>query len=60
VLVHLGRGETSRALDWLEKAWDERDPWLAFLKIDPAFDVVRAEPRFVDLAERIEARRTGS
>ncbi|MCL7965642.1 MAG: tetratricopeptide repeat protein [marine benthic group bacterium] len=60
VLVHLGRGETSRALDWLEKAWDERDPWLAFLKIDPAFDAVRAEPRFVDLAERIEARRTGS
>jgi len=55
VLVHLGRGETSRALDGLEKARDERDPWLAFLNIDPAFDALRTEPRFVDLAERIKA-----
>ncbi len=60
VLVHLGRGDTTMALDGLDRAWDERDPWLAFLKIDPAFDPLRAEPRFVDLADRIEARRTGS
>jgi TolB-like protein len=52
VLVHLGRGETHRALDWLERACDERDPWLAFLKIDPAFDALRAEPRFVELGAR--------
>jgi len=59
VLVHLGRGETSRALEWLERAYDERDPWLGFLNIDPAFEPLRAEPRFVSLAERVESRRAG-
>lgn len=58
-LVHLGRGESSRALDWLERAYDERDPWLPFLKIDPAWDPLRAEPRFVHLAERIEGSPAG-
>lgn len=46
VLVHVGRGEIGRALDGLERARMERDPWLPFLKIDPAFDALRAEPRF--------------
>ena len=59
VLVHLGRGETSRALEWLERAYDERDPWLGFLNIDPAFEPLRVEPRFVALAERNESRRAG-
>lgn len=56
VLVHMGRGELSQALDWLERAYEERDPWLAALKIDPAFDPIRSHPRFVDLMERTGIR----
>lgn len=52
-LVRIGRGETSQALDWLDRAYEERDPWLTALKIDPAFDRLRPEPRFIALAERI-------
>lgn len=58
VLVHLGRGEESQALDWLERAWEERDPWLLALKFDPAFDPVRSQPRFVDLMKRVALRQT--
>jgi TolB-like protein len=53
VLVHIGRGETPQALDWLERAYAERDPWLAALKIDPAFDRLRSESRFVDLMDQV-------
>lgn len=52
VLVHVGRGETAEALDWLERAYAERDPWLTALKVDPTFDPLRSEPRFVALIER--------
>ncbi|MFL6415855.1 MAG: adenylate/guanylate cyclase domain-containing protein, partial [Bryobacteraceae bacterium] len=31
-LIYLGLGENSQAIDWLEKAYDERSPWLDWLK----------------------------
>ncbi|HXY07317.1 MAG TPA: protein kinase [Terriglobales bacterium] len=41
-------GDKEHALEWLEKAYNERDPWL-YLKADPVFDGLREEPRFKDL-----------
>src|SRR5439155_27125419 len=40
-------GDDSEALDWLERAVDEHTPWLPELKIDPMWDAVRSQPRFV-------------
>jgi len=37
----------------LEKAYDERHPYLAFLKVEPVFDILRSDHRFVDLLRRI-------
>ena len=52
-LIHLGLGDKQLALDWLEKADQERDDWLLFLKIEPAMDTLRTEPRFRELMRHV-------
>jgi TolB-like protein/Tfp pilus assembly protein PilF len=51
--IHVGLGETGEALDWLERAFEERDPALVWLKVHPRFDALRAEPRFEALLARL-------
>ena len=46
-------GENDRALDWLEKAYSERDGTLVWLKVHPRLDGLRGEPRFRDLLVRM-------
>jgi hypothetical protein len=46
-------GADSEALDWLERAVDAHTPWLPELKIDPTWDAVRSQPRFVALLKKI-------
>jgi serine/threonine-protein kinase len=46
-------GDDSEALDWLERAVDEHTPWLPELNIDPMWDAVRSQPRFVALLKKI-------
>ena len=51
--IHLGLGETERAFAWLERAVEERDAWLVWLKVDPVLDALRPDPRFTDLVRRV-------
>lgn len=46
-------GDQPHALHYLERAHDERDPWLLNLQVDPAMDPLRSSPRFRDLIQRI-------
>ena len=46
-------GEKDSAFQWLEKAFEERDPRLIFLKINPSFDSLHTDPRFQTLTRRI-------
>jgi tetratricopeptide (TPR) repeat protein len=39
-------GETELALEWLDTAMRNRDPYLAYTKVNPFFDPLRKEPRF--------------
>lgn len=52
-IVYVGLGENDRALDWLEKAYEERSIRLAYLRREPIWDRLRQEPRFKDLLRRI-------
>ena len=52
-MVHVGLGENDQALNWLEKAYEERFNRLAYLKREPFWDPLRSDPRFVDLLRRI-------
>jgi TolB-like protein/Flp pilus assembly protein TadD len=52
-LVYNGLGNQSEALSCLEKACDERDPRVTLLKVDPRWDSLRDNPRFVAILKRI-------
>jgi DNA-binding winged helix-turn-helix (wHTH) protein/tetratricopeptide (TPR) repeat protein len=52
-LIHLALGDRNQALEWLERACDERDHDLCLIKVDPRLDSLRAEPRFLTLLERV-------
>jgi TolB-like protein/tetratricopeptide (TPR) repeat protein len=49
-------GEEEQALEWLEKAYEERDVWFPFLPRDPAFAPLLAHPRASALLRRAGIR----
>jgi TolB-like protein/Flp pilus assembly protein TadD len=49
--VNLGNNE--RTLEWLEKAYEQHDPLLVFLKADPRFEPLSRSARFRNLLGRI-------
>jgi TolB-like protein/tetratricopeptide (TPR) repeat protein len=51
--IYTGLGEKSTALDWLDKAYRERNDRLVYLNVDPMADPLRSEPRFRDLMKRL-------
>lgn len=51
--VYEGLGRTEDALDWLDMAFDLRDPWLIHLNGFPRFESLRKEERFQDLLRRL-------
>jgi serine/threonine protein kinase/tetratricopeptide (TPR) repeat protein len=51
--IYAGLGETSQALEWIEKACDERATWMIFLRVHPYFDDLRSEPRFQKIVDRL-------
>jgi len=50
---HAELDESDAAFEWLERAFSERDSELVSLKVDPAFDGVRADFRFQELVRRM-------
>ncbi len=52
-LVYTGLGDQNEALSWLDKACEERDVRLPLLKVDPRWDALRSNPRFVAILKRI-------
>lgn len=54
--VYMGLGEKSTALDWLDRAYQERNDRLIYLGVDPIADPLRSEPRFTDLLRKIGIR----
>jgi TolB-like protein/Tfp pilus assembly protein PilF len=50
---YLALGDYDEAFVWLERAYQEKSGGLQYLKVDPFFDPVRKDPRFVDLVHRV-------
>jgi tetratricopeptide (TPR) repeat protein len=51
-LTYASAGANSEALDWLERAVEERTPWLPELKTDPSWDALREDPRFIAVLKK--------
>jgi serine/threonine-protein kinase len=51
--VYAALGDTGRAFQWLDKAYQEHDSQLAWLKAEPGFDSLRSDPRYQELLRRM-------
>jgi hypothetical protein len=52
-LRYIDARDYGRAIDWLEKAYDARDPNLPYSLADPVNDPLRSDPRFQALVRRM-------
>jgi serine/threonine protein kinase/tetratricopeptide (TPR) repeat protein len=52
-LVYTALGEKDQAFEWLQKSYEERSIGIFALKLDPACDPLRSDPRFADLLRRM-------
>ena len=50
---YLEAGDKARALDWLEKGYEVRDPSMPVIGMGPFFDALRSEPRYQALLKRM-------
>jgi tetratricopeptide (TPR) repeat protein len=53
VLVYAGIGDRDRAFEWLDRAFQEREPSLTLLTFDPALESLRPDPRFKEFLDRV-------
>ena len=51
--VYAYRGETDRAFQWLERAFQQRDPGTAELKTGPLMKSLRQDPRYAELLKKM-------
>jgi serine/threonine-protein kinase len=51
--IHIGLGDYDRAIEYLEKSYEEHSHWLIYLHIDPTMDELRGDTRFQDLSRRV-------
>jgi tetratricopeptide (TPR) repeat protein len=52
-ILHIGLGNVERALDWAERAYDERRGWLVYFKVNPMLDPLRQQARFKTLLDKM-------
>jgi TolB-like protein/DNA-binding winged helix-turn-helix (wHTH) protein/Flp pilus assembly protein TadD len=52
-IIYAALGDKEKAFTWLNQAYDERDNWLNYLKVEPRLDPLRSDARFTDLLRRV-------
>jgi len=55
-MIPASLGDANRALDWLDHAAAERSTLLGWMGLDPAFDSLHGNARFVDILTRLDLR----
>jgi serine/threonine-protein kinase len=51
--AYAGTGDKDQALAWLERAYAQHSNILTTLKVEPAYDSLRADPRFQEVLRRV-------
>jgi tetratricopeptide (TPR) repeat protein len=52
-IIYIGMGDKDKAFSWLEEAYDKRFATLIYVTVDPIFSVLRSDPRYVSLVQRL-------
>lgn len=52
-MLHAALGEEEDAIDWLERAYDERSDWVSSIGVQPVFKRLASNGRFLQLLERL-------
>jgi len=52
-MVYAGLGDKENALFWLERAYDDHDEWMVYLRIYPEFASLRDDRHFQDIERRV-------
>ncbi|MBI3417116.1 MAG: hypothetical protein HY043_17635 [Verrucomicrobia bacterium] len=52
-ILYLSLGKKDKAMDWLEKCYEEQNTICQLLKVDPLYDSIRNEPRFQALLKKV-------
>jgi len=55
-MVYAGLNDKDQAFQWLEKAFTDRADYLVFMNVDPRLELLKSDPRFASLAERVGLR----
>jgi Flp pilus assembly protein TadD len=51
--LYCGLGNKDQAFEWLERAYQEKAGGMEYIKVDPAWDSFRSDPRFHSLLKRM-------
>ncbi|HEX8635707.1 MAG TPA: protein kinase [Pyrinomonadaceae bacterium] len=52
-LIYNGLDERDKTFEWLDQGYQQRDPKMVFLKIDPKLNNLRSDPRFAELMRKV-------
>jgi len=52
-VVYAGLSEKDQAFQWLEKSYEDHEPRITRIKVDPLVDSLRSDPRLADLQHRM-------
>jgi eukaryotic-like serine/threonine-protein kinase len=52
-IVYAGLGDRDKAFELLQRAYEDRDSYMIWLKVEPILDKLRSDPRFADLERRV-------
>jgi hypothetical protein len=51
--VYAYRGESDKSFEWLERAYEQRDPGLPEIKSDPLFKNLHHDPRYIEVLKKM-------
>jgi TolB-like protein/Tfp pilus assembly protein PilF len=51
--IYFALGDSEKGFQWLEKSYEERDSWLCEIKVEPVFENVREDARFLVLLKKV-------
>ena len=51
--IYIRAGYKEKAINWIRKAFEEHDPNMPYIKVDPIFDILTDEPEFIRIMDRM-------